>query len=83
MKSTNSPPAGLTPNSNHSLNSPNTAGPDARTTPPNQPGSAGSSQNGRGMKVHDMLGNPQPHGQRPEHRASSDNDMLNKLDRKK
>jgi len=81
-----SPPAGLTPQSAHSYNSPH-HGPvrdEGRTPPPNQPNSAGSSANGRsGMKVHEMLGNP-PSGVPPaEQRARNDNEMLSKLDGKK
>ncbi|RMZ92272.1 hypothetical protein DV736_g493, partial [Chaetothyriales sp. CBS 134916] len=79
-----SPPAGLTPSSVHSFHSP-LSGPvrdEGKTPPPNQPGSAGSSVNGRsGMKVHEMLGNH--HGAHTELRGKNDNDMLNKLDRKK
>jgi hypothetical protein len=79
-------PAGLTPNSAHSINSPH-HGPvreDGKTTPP-QPGSAGSSVNGRsGMKVHEMLGSSNHHHSiPPEQRGKNDNDMLSKLDRKK
>lgn len=84
QKGNNSPPAGLTPNSANSYHSPHT-GPvrdDGKTPPPGQPGSAGSSVNGRsGMKVHEMLGNPNPHNN--EQRGKNDNDMLSKLDGKK
>lgn len=68
-----------------SLNSPHSATVDNRTPPPGmQPGSAGSSQNGRsGMKVHEMLGNPNHMHHGREQRVKSDNDMLNKLDGKK
>ncbi|OCT54907.1 hypothetical protein CLCR_02924 [Cladophialophora carrionii] len=84
QKGNNSPPSGLTPQSAQSFNSPH-HGPnhdDGRTPPPNQPGSAGSSANGRsGMKVHEMLGDPTRVP--PEQRGRNDNDMLNKLDGKK
>lgn len=86
VKGNTSPPAGLTPSSIHSTHSPHAGAADNRTPPPAQPGSAGSSQNGRsGMKVHEMLGNHghvaprEPHDQR----GKNDNDMLSKLDRKK
>lgn len=80
-----SPPAGLTPNSAHSFNSPRT-GPvhDDGKTPDPQPGSGDSSINGRsGMKVHEMLGSPNHHGGHPEQRGKNDNEMLSKLDGKK
>jgi hypothetical protein len=84
QKGTNSPPSGLTPQSAQSFNSPH-HGPnhdDGRTPPPGQPGSAGSSANGRsGMKVHEMLGDPTRAP--PEQRGRSDNEMLSKLDGKK
>ncbi|KAK5954585.1 hypothetical protein OHC33_004307 [Knufia fluminis] len=80
VKGNNSPPAGLTPNSIHSFNSPH----DSRTPPPAQPGSAGSSQNGRsGMKVHEMLGSSNHPQYGHEQRGKSDNEMLSKLDGKK
>jgi len=80
VKGNNSPPAGLTPNSIHSFNSPH----DSRTPPPAQPGSAGSSQNGRsGMKVLEMLGGTNHPQYGHEQRGKSDNEMLSKLDGKK
>ncbi|KAK5104352.1 hypothetical protein LTS08_002240 [Lithohypha guttulata] len=84
VKGNNSPPAGLTPNSAHSLNSPHAASLEGKTPPP-MPGSAGSSQNGRSnMKVHEMLSNPSHSYQGHDQRGKGfDNDMLNKLDGKK
>jgi len=80
VKGNNSPPAGLTPNSIHSFNSPH----GSRTPPPAQPGSAGSSQNGRnGMKVHEMLGGPNHPQYGHEQRGKSDKEMLSKIDGKK
>lgn len=80
-KGNNSPP-GLTPNSAHSLNSPHSTTMESRTPPP-MPGSANSSQNGRNMKVHEMLSNPNQMHHGHEQRGKSDNDMLSKLDGKK
>jgi hypothetical protein len=84
QKGNTSPSSGLTPQSAQSFNSPH-HGPshdDGRTPPPNQPGSAGSSTNGRsGMKVHEMLGDHTRVA--AEQRGRSDNEMLNKLDGKK
>lgn len=84
QKGNASPPAGLTPSSAQSFNSPH-HGPthdDGRTPPPNQPNSASSSANGRsGMKVHELIGGPSAGG--PEQRGRSDNEMLSKLDGKK
>jgi hypothetical protein len=77
--------SGHTPQSANSLNSPHVAPirDDGRTPPPNQPGSAGSSANGRnGMHVRDMLSAP-PHTIPPEQRGRSDNEMLSKLEGKK
>lgn len=84
VKGNNSPPAGLTPNSVHSLNSPHAGSLDSKTPPP-MPGSASSSQNGRNsMKVHEMLTQPNHGYQGHDQRARGmDSDMLSKLDGKK
>ncbi|OAP56925.1 hypothetical protein AYL99_09037 [Fonsecaea erecta] len=78
-------PSGLTPQSAQSYNSPRQAPAgydDGRTPPPNQPGSAGSSTNGRsGMKVHEMIDHTRTGV--PDLRGKNDNDMLSKLDGKK
>ncbi|OQV07709.1 Fungal Zn2-Cys6 binuclear cluster domain-containing protein isoform 1 [Cladophialophora immunda] len=77
-------PSGLTPQSAQSYNSPRQAPAydDGRTPPPNQPGSAGSSTNGRsGMKVHEMIEHTRTTA--PDLRGKNDNDMLSKLDGKK
>ena len=85
-QNTNSPPAGLTPQSAHtpggSFNSPRALPirDDGKASP--QPGSAGSSTNGRnGMSIHDMVGAPS-HGS-VDQRARNDVDALKKLDGKK
>lgn len=83
VKGNNSPPAGLTPNSANSLNSPHTGSLDSKTPPP-MPGSAGSSQNGRNsMKVHEMLTQPQGYQGQEQRSRGMDGDMLNKLDGRK